>query len=78
MLRTNLLPLLDLSRLLSASLLLALTLLQESLGDQNMVLGGDGTAVKLRLVRSPGHTLEYDQGERRLENCRLRDILSGG
>lgn len=50
---TNLLALLDLGRLLSASLLLAFALLQEGLGDQNIVLGGDGTVVTFRLVRSP-------------------------
>lgn len=50
---TNLLSLLDLSGLLSASLLLALALLQQGLGDENVLLGRDGTVVKLRLVRSP-------------------------
>jgi hypothetical protein len=40
---TNLLLLLDLSLLLSASLLLALALLEEGLGDEDLVLGGDGT-----------------------------------
>lgn len=52
-LMTNLLSLLDLSGLLSASLLLALALLQQGLGDENVLLGRDGTVVKLRLVRSP-------------------------
>lgn len=40
---TNLLLLLNLSRLLSASLLLALALLEEGLRDQDLVLGGNGT-----------------------------------
>lgn len=42
---TNLLLLLDLSLLLSASLLLALALLEEGLGDEDLVLGGDGTVI---------------------------------
>jgi hypothetical protein len=41
---TNLLLLLDLGGLLGASLLLALPFLQESLWDENLVLGRDGTA----------------------------------
>jgi hypothetical protein len=52
---TNLLLLLDLGLLLSASLLLALALLEEGLGDEDLVLGGDGT-VTVRLVRSPAYT----------------------
>ena len=40
---TNLLLVLDLGLLLSASLLLALALLEEGLGDEDLVLGGDGT-----------------------------------
>ena len=43
---TDLLLLLDLGSLLSASFLLALALLQEGLRDQDLVFGGDGTAVK--------------------------------
>lgn len=50
---TNLLALLKLGSLLSASLLLALALLEEGLGDEDLVLGGDGTIVNVRLVRSP-------------------------
>lgn len=50
---TNLLALVSLSRLLSASLLLALALLQKGLRDQDIILGGDGTVGTLRLVRSP-------------------------
>lgn len=53
LLLVGLLSLLDLSGLLSASLLLALALLQQGLGDENVLLGRDGTVVKLRLVRSP-------------------------
>lgn len=44
---TNLLALLKLGGLLSASLLLALALLEEGLGDEDLVLGRDGTVVKL-------------------------------
>jgi len=44
---TNLLLLLLLGLLLSASLLLALALLQEGLGDEDLVLGGDGTAERV-------------------------------
>lgn len=40
---TNLLALLDLSSLLSASLLLALALLEEGLRDEDLLLGRDGT-----------------------------------
>lgn len=79
---TDLLLLGDLSRLLGAGLLLALALLQESLGNQDVVLGGDGPVVTCRLVRSPRSIFFFKYGravERRLENCRLkRDILSGG
>lgn len=39
---TNLLLVLDLGLLLGASLLLALALLEEGLGDEDLVLGGDG------------------------------------
>lgn len=42
---TNLLPVLDLGLLLSASLLLALALLEEGLGDEDLVLGRDGTVI---------------------------------
>lgn len=41
---TDLLLLLDLSELLLASLLLGLALLQEGLGDQDLVVGGDRPA----------------------------------
>lgn len=47
---THSLLLLDLGLALSAGLLLRLALLQEGLGDQDIVLGGDGTK-HLRLVR---------------------------
>lgn len=46
---TNLLLLLGLLAGSGASLLLALALLQEGLGDEDLVLGGDG-AVKVSLV----------------------------
>lgn len=42
---TNLLLLVSLGGLLGASLLLRLALLQESLGDQDIILGRDGTRV---------------------------------
>lgn len=42
---TNLLPVLGLGLLLSASLLLALALLEEGLGDEDLVLGRDGTVI---------------------------------
>jgi hypothetical protein len=42
---TNLLLLVSLGGLLGASLLLGLALLQESLGDQDIILGRDGTRV---------------------------------
>ena len=47
---TNLLALLKLGSLLSASLLLALALLEEGLGDEDLVLGGNG-AVRVSIVR---------------------------
>jgi len=52
---TNLLLVVGLGLLLSASLLLALALLEEGLGDEDLVLGRDGT-VNTRLVRSPAYT----------------------
>jgi len=52
---------------LSASLLLALALLEESLRDQDLVVGGDGAIFKLRLVRSPPYKM-YGT-ERRCKNC---------
>lgn len=51
---TDLLLVLDGGGALSAGLLLRLALLQEGLGDQDVVLGGDGT-VGTRLVRSPAY-----------------------
>lgn len=53
---TDLLLLGDLGLLLSASLLLALALLQEGLRDEDLLLGGDGTASSIRLVRDPRYT----------------------
>lgn len=41
---TDLLLLVGIGLLLSTSLLLRLALLQEGLGDQNLVVGGNGTA----------------------------------
>jgi hypothetical protein len=52
---TNLLLVVGLGLLLSASLLLALALLEEGLRDQDLVLGGDGT-VTFRLVCGPAYT----------------------
>lgn len=53
LLLVELLALLELGRLLGAGLLLALALLEEGLGDEDLVLGRDGTIVNIRLVRSP-------------------------
>ena len=50
--RTNLLLLFLLGSALSAGLLLRLALLQESLGNENIVMGRDGSK-RDRLVRSP-------------------------
>lgn len=47
---TNLLTLLELLTADSASLLLALALLEEGLGDEDLVLGGNG-AVRVSIVR---------------------------
>ena len=47
--KTDLLGLLGLGTALSASSLLALALLQEGLGDEDLVLGGDG-AVEVSIV----------------------------
>lgn len=52
----GLLGLLLLSEPLGASLLLRLALLEEGLGDQDLVVGGDSAAVTIRLVRSPAYT----------------------
>ena len=46
--------LLDLGLTLSASLLLRLALLEKGLGDEDVVLGGDGTK-HVRLVRGPAY-----------------------
>jgi hypothetical protein len=54
LLLVGLLLVLDGGGALSAGLLLRLALLQEGLGDQDVVLGGDGT-VGTRLVRSPAY-----------------------
>lgn len=61
------LALLNNGRALSASLLLALALLEESLRDQDLVVGGDGAIFKLRLVRSPPYNM-YGT-ERRCKKC---------
>lgn len=52
---------------LSASLFLALALLEKGLRDQNLIVGGDGAIFKLRLVRSPPYKM-YGT-ERRRKNC---------
>lgn len=76
---TNLLLLVSIGGLLSASLFLALALLQESLRDQDVILGGDGTVGTFRLVRSPRAITSLGWIERRSENCQRKcDILSGG
>lgn len=61
------LALLSDSGALSASLLLALALLEQSLRDQDLVVGGDGAVCKIRLVRGPPYQ-RYGT-ERRCENC---------
>lgn len=52
---TDLLLLVGLGSALGASLLLRLALLQERLGDQDLVVGGDGAIHQFRLVRSPAY-----------------------
>jgi hypothetical protein len=47
---TDLLLLLELGGSLLSGLLLALALLQESLGDENIILGGDAPVCKISLV----------------------------
>lgn len=80
LLLVGLLPLLELGSALSAGLLLALPLLEESLRDEDVVPGGDGGAVvrETRLVRSPRHThgMEQSAGERTV--AFLCDILCFG
>lgn len=57
---------------LSASLLLALTLLEKGLRDQDVVVGRDGTVARVRLVRSPAQPRARAWNrERRCENCSL-------
>lgn len=53
LLLVDLLALLELSGLLSASLLLALALLKEGLRNEDLVLGGNGPIITIRLVHSP-------------------------
>lgn len=69
------LGLLELGSALSAGLLLRLTLLQESLGNENVVLGGDGTKVN-RSVRGPD--IHEVCGRAPLENCCLSAAFSRG
>lgn len=47
---TNLFLLLELSGSLLSGLLLALALLQESFGDENLILGGDAPIFQISLV----------------------------
>lgn len=59
---------------LGAGLLLALSLLEESLRDQDLVVGRDGSA-HFKSVRSPAYRRRYGT-ERRLQELQLkRDIL---
>jgi hypothetical protein len=46
---------------LSAGLLLGLPLLEEGLRDQDLVVGGDGTIAKFRLVQGPAYRERYGQ-----------------
>lgn len=52
---TDLLLLVGLGGALGASLLLRLALLEQSLGDQDLVVGGDGAIHQFRSVRSPAY-----------------------
>lgn len=69
--------LLDEGGALSAGLLLGLSLLEKSLGDQDLVLGRDGTTI-IRLVHSPAYHAWYgteSAGARTVAEC---DILCFG
>jgi hypothetical protein len=59
--------LLEGSGALGTGLLLALSLLEESLRDQDLVVGGDGT-ISTRLVHGPAYRGRYGT-ERRWKNC---------
>ncbi len=73
---THLLLLLDRSIPFGPRFLLALALLQKRLGDEDVVLGGDGPAVIARLVRSPAYRgMEKSAGGELLLKC---DILCIG
>ena len=73
---TNLLLLLESGSSLGAGLLLALSLLEKSLGDQDVVAGRDGSTVLLRLVRRPAYRgMEQSAG---LRIVARRDILQFG
>lgn len=52
---TDLLLLVGVGGALGAGLLLRLALLEQSLGDQDLVVGGDGAIHQIRLVRSPAY-----------------------
>jgi hypothetical protein len=70
-----LLALLEIGGALGAGLLLALTLLEKGLREQDLVLSRDSAKVQIRLVRSP-HTAVWEQAPmRELLQC---DILRFG
>lgn len=72
---TDLLLLVDLGGALSTSLLLRLALLEQSLGDQDLVVGGDGAIHQFRSVRSPAYrSMKESAGG---ELLRVRHSLHG-
>lgn len=72
---TDLLLLVSLGGALGASLLLRLALLEQSLGDQDVVVGGDGAKYQIRLVRSPAYlSMEESAGGELLQ---VRHSLHG-
>lgn len=59
------------SSALSAGLLLALSLFEKSLRDQDMVVGRNGTILAFRLVRSPAYrSMEQSAGARTVAEAR--------
>lgn len=72
---TDLLLLVSLGGALGASLLLRLALLEQSLGDHDVVVGGDGAKYQIRLVRSPAYlSMEESAGGELLQ---VRHSLHG-
>lgn len=72
---TDLLLLVGLGGALSARLLLRFALLEQSLGDQDLVVGGDGAIHQVRLVLSPAYrSMKESAGG---ELLRMRHSLHG-